>query len=761
MANSIATATRATRTMLCVAMLAAALSAAQAADIYVSPGSSITNAMAAANPGDTVHVNAGTYSENVAINTSGTSSAWITLLANGPVVINAGGAGKAIRIAANYIIVNGFECTNYLEGVNMRTAHIKVLNCNFHSGSDRSSSVSGANGLTVNFDSAIDDIDIENSNFYFNDGAGADFGCNATTDVLSNLTLKNCKFYSNNAMNGQTGAVAIGHQGNKSNISVIRCQAYDNVCSGFDMDAPIYMDGCIAHDNDLNGPAGSPSWGLGIKVWGHTGNPPAYGQVTLVNCLAYNNTQKSSGGGGINIGGTNSIVSNCLVSGNNSYAGIIICSGASLTVQNTIFYSEHYAISTDSDVSGLTFDSSSVIFNCTHTGPLSAAQTASAKTFDPQFVNPVDNDTPPWADFHLLSTSPCIDAGVTVSWLTDDADGNPRPSGNGFDIGPYEVQVATNGTPTITSSPTASPNPANTGQAVNFNVAASDADGDTLTYAWTFGDGASGSTASPTHSYTAAGNYTATVTVSDGRGGTATASVAVSVVLPPPPPPAKTLRVAAIAMSLSSTRLGKAASATITVKDANGAAVSGATVAGAWSSLTTANVSGKTSTAGTIKFTSARVTKTGTFTFSVKNLTLAGYSYASSQNAATSASIDTSGHVTAAALAATTALAPSSSSAGTGSGDAISLGSVTVKQAFQLQLPLPPDIPATGVRAKPSNLPAGMRISGTTLNGAAKRAGTFTFTVRFQAKTTIDDDNGTPTTATVLAEQQYSIVVTP
>src|SRR5579862_6080689 len=112
-----------------VLAIAFAFSAA-ATDIYVNPGSSITNAMAAANPGDTVHVNAGTYNENVQINKPGTSSAYISLVANGSVVINAGGAGKAIRIAASYIILNGFECTNYLEGVNMRTAHIKITNCN-------------------------------------------------------------------------------------------------------------------------------------------------------------------------------------------------------------------------------------------------------------------------------------------------------------------------------------------------------------------------------------------------------------------------------------------------------------------------------------------------------------------------------------------------------------------------------------------------------------------------------------------------------
>ena len=41
-------------------------------------------------------------------------------------------------------------------------------------------------------------------------------------------------------------------------------------------------------------------------------------------------------------------------------------------------------------------------------------------------------------DFHLQKSSPLIDAGVTLSAVTDDLDGTRRPQGDKYDIGAYE-----------------------------------------------------------------------------------------------------------------------------------------------------------------------------------------------------------------------------------------------------------------------------------------------------------------------------------
>jgi hypothetical protein len=54
---------------------------------------------------------------------------------------------------------------------------------------------------------------------------------------------------------------------------------------------------------------------------------------------------------------------------------------------------------------------------------------------DPLFVKPRADD------FHLLSNSPAIDAGIMLDSVAKDFDGFPRPIGPGFDIGAYEYHL--------------------------------------------------------------------------------------------------------------------------------------------------------------------------------------------------------------------------------------------------------------------------------------------------------------------------------
>jgi hypothetical protein len=66
-------------------------------------------------------------------------------------------------------------------------------------------------------------------------------------------------------------------------------------------------------------------------------------------------------------------------------------------------------------------------------GPNTANNMATSAAY---YVNAANHD------YHLVSGSAPVDKGVTVSGVTVDFDGNPRPSGSAFDIGAFEFQGA-------------------------------------------------------------------------------------------------------------------------------------------------------------------------------------------------------------------------------------------------------------------------------------------------------------------------------
>jgi len=91
--------------------------------------------------------------------------------------------------------------------------------------------------------------------------------------------------------------------------------------------------------------------------------------------------------------------------------------------------------------------------NLTYPGTTSANTPPSGITFsgnidntDPKLVNPTAND------FHLQSNSPAINAGVSISSVTDDYDGVTRPQACCWDIGAYEY-VSGGGDTTSPSPP--------------------------------------------------------------------------------------------------------------------------------------------------------------------------------------------------------------------------------------------------------------------------------------------------------------------
>ena len=172
---------------------------------------------------------------------------------------------------------------------------------------------------------------------------------------------------------------------------------------------------------------------------------------------------------------------------------------------------------------------------------------------------------------------------------------------------------------------------------VAFSSAGSnDPDGGALSYDWDFGDGSPhSSSANPGHTYDA-GNYTATLTVTDASGSSDHAAVNISANQPVALP---SLHVSSIALTASTSRKGINAAATVTVQDANGKPAAGAVVTGGWSGAVSGNVTGTTTSKGTVKFNSAYSKTGGTFTFTVTNVSLNGFVYDEGQNTETSDSV--------------------------------------------------------------------------------------------------------------------------
>jgi PKD repeat protein len=172
-----------------------------------------------------------------------------------------------------------------------------------------------------------------------------------------------------------------------------------------------------------------------------------------------------------------------------------------------------------------------------------------------------------------------------------------------------------------------------------------DPEGNIASYAWDFGDGTSGTGITVTHAYSTAGTYTVTLTVTDDGGLTDSDTAIVTVTEAPAVP---TIHVASIEMSTGSRTAGRNtfvwALAKVTIVDAKGVPVEGATVYGHWEVATTDSDSGITDANGQVLLTSDSVKNPPsrtTFVFVVDNVVLSGWTYNPAANVETSDSITT------------------------------------------------------------------------------------------------------------------------
>jgi PKD domain/Bacterial pre-peptidase C-terminal domain/Metallo-peptidase family M12B Reprolysin-like len=171
---------------------------------------------------------------------------------------------------------------------------------------------------------------------------------------------------------------------------------------------------------------------------------------------------------------------------------------------------------------------------------------------------------------------------------------------------------------------------------VNLSGAnSSDADGSIVAYDWSFSEGGTATGSTTSRTYTTPGSYVAQLRVTDNGGLSSLSSVTITVGAPSVP-----MSIGNIMMSRAVARNGQSRATAVVPVLSNGVPVSGVTVTGTWSGVTSGAVTGTTGTNGTVTFTSGNSrAATGNFVFTVTGATRSGYNYVPGSNLETSDSI--------------------------------------------------------------------------------------------------------------------------
>jgi parallel beta-helix repeat protein len=406
------------------------------------PWKTIQKAASTIVAGDTVTVSAGTYTERVQINRSGSAGAQITFHAEGTVVM------KGFLLSASYIVMDGFEIANQIDDT---TAGVGVY-------------VSGGGHNLV-----------ENNYIHDCSWGGIIFGGSTTAN-----TARNNRLYHN----GQKGIDISGTnqlvEGNEIWGSLQHFPGV-NTPSWADADGiRFFGSGHIVRKNYIHDIPFDPVYNIDphidcFQTFGSDTHDIIFEQNVCRNLNrktelvmghgfmiedAYNLTIRNNviqaynlmniigaPNGGIRI--INNTFTSSLEFANVGTYGIALTQAPNTVIKNNIFFEQIGA--------AVVLNSGSVDagYNCVYRSdghaPGGSAYPHDLWQVNPLFVNATNHD------FHLQANSPCINAGTALSDVSNDMDGNPRPQGSAYDIGGYEYTGGSGSTPTPTKAPTSVP----------------------------------------------------------------------------------------------------------------------------------------------------------------------------------------------------------------------------------------------------------------------------------------------------------------
>jgi parallel beta-helix repeat protein len=270
----------------------------------------------------------------------------------------------------------------------------------------------------------IDAVNLSSSAVSFNGNFKSDAG---------HIRLTNCEI--KNA--GDNGIIMT--KGSNFN-EILKCNIHHN---GNNTDAGhlpighgIYVE---SSNNRIEGCELHHMTGFGIHVYnGYSGQRASDNVVK--NNLVYSNSRNDPFASGILIGsGDNNMAYNNVVY--SQPVGIMVgynSSTNSKVYNNTVYNNSIDGIQIRSSSSSATITNNSAYDNGTNIHNYSNGTTFTNNlTTDPSFTNASAGD------FTLRSGSAAINAGITLSQVSDDFRGIPRPQGGRFDIGAYEYSTTT------------------------------------------------------------------------------------------------------------------------------------------------------------------------------------------------------------------------------------------------------------------------------------------------------------------------------
>jgi hypothetical protein len=230
-----------------------------------SPWKTINHGVEQLEPGDTLILREGVYSESIHIYESGTEEGYLKIInypIERPVIDGSGDVGdNGLVISAAYIEISGLEFKNWPgNGVWVELSHhIDISDCLIHDV-----------GYGIGFADGSHDFTVKGCRITQFELYGFDASPSGGEDCYNGL-IENCSAYAGSDPEQNVDGFALGH-GDQRSFTLIDCVTYD-VYDGFDISADdTVLVGCLAFSCS----------NAGYKIWGNN--------VTLMNCIGYSST---------------------------------------------------------------------------------------------------------------------------------------------------------------------------------------------------------------------------------------------------------------------------------------------------------------------------------------------------------------------------------------------------------------------------------------------------------------------------------------